>query len=73
MTIITYAEMAEIKENYEKLAKCRVGELPDTGEFDAWLREWAAKKGLPFESWAQFAAHVVPTDEHRALYRKEKN
>jgi hypothetical protein len=66
MQVITYAEMEEIKTEYEKLAVIRMGELPDTAEFDLWLSGWCKCKGCPIVAgWKQFNVHVVPTEEHR--------
>jgi hypothetical protein len=62
---ITYAEMAEVSAQYERLAKCRLEAAPDTSAFDPWLAEWCAKRGIAAKTWQEFNVHVVPTEAHK--------
>ena len=45
---LTYAEMAEVKEAYERLARFQVGELPETSEFDKWMADWCQRRGYDY-------------------------
>jgi hypothetical protein len=66
MLMLTYKEMKEVQEQYEKTARIVMGELPDTIELDAWL----AKKYGTTQSYREISFHIVPTEEHREAYQK---
>jgi hypothetical protein len=62
---ITYAEMAEVHAQYERLTKMLMDSPPDTSEFDTWLGPWCEKRGMAARTWKEFEVHVVPTEEHK--------